>query len=135
MAQLPEREVYAKTLFAEPRGEIEQGQIWVAWVIKNRARMSRSYWGGSTIKGVCLKPGQFECWNNKNDIHIPRNEEHDYQKIRRLTDRIYDEPNSNDPTGGADHYYNPNKVYRTPEWTTRCTPLQKIGNHQFYKGP
>lgn len=45
----PEFEVYIKTIFGEARGQIELGQKWVAWVIKNRA----FYWN-KTISEVCL---------------------------------------------------------------------------------
>lgn len=134
MARLPEKEVFAKTLFAEARGEPETGQIWVAWVIKNRARMNRSYWGGDTIKKVCLHPGQFECWNNKTDIKIEEHEKHVYEKICKLTNGVYDAPAGGDPTGGADHYNNPDKE-GYPDWTKNCTVLKTIGDHVFYKGP
>lgn len=132
MAGLDEREVFKKTIYAEARGEPEEGQQWVAWVIKNRARFNREYWGGSSIKGVCLHPGQFECWNGQSDI--PIYEQDAYQRISQLADRIFDADPSQDPTGGADHYNNPhNEGY--PPWTQNCQYLRKIANHQFYKGP
>ncbi|KAE9547607.1 hypothetical protein FO519_009181 [Halicephalobus sp. NKZ332] len=132
MAHLSEREVFAKTVYAEARGEPIEGQEWVAWVIKNRAKMDRSYWGGSSIKAVCLHPGQFECWKGVNDIGI--NEPRVYEDIRRLTDGIYDAPPHSDPTGEADHYNNPDKE-GYPSWTKNCTPVKEIGDHVFYKGP
>uniref|UniRef100_A0A914W970 Cell wall hydrolase SleB domain-containing protein n=1 Tax=Plectus sambesii TaxID=2011161 RepID=A0A914W970_9BILA len=132
-AHLSERDVFAKTVYAEARGEPVEGQVWVAWVIKNRARMNRGYWGGNTIKGVCLKKGQFECWNGKSDIDVS-GEPQVYQRIHRLTDAIYVAPPGNDPSGGADHYNNPDKE-GYPPWTKNCKRLRKIGHHQFYKGP
>jgi N-acetylmuramoyl-L-alanine amidase len=132
MAHLPEKEVFAKTLYAEARGESEEGQKWVAWVIKNRARMNRTYWGGSSIKDVCLFKNQFECWNNKSDIEIK--EPQVYERIRRLTDKIYDAPHGDDPTGGTDHYHNPDKEGHQP-WVDNCKLVRRIGNHVFYKGP
>lgn len=49
----------AATLKAEAVGEPEEGQIAVGFVIWNRA-------GGSMsgVKGACLAPGQFTCWDN-----------------------------------------------------------------------
>jgi len=94
--------------------------------------MNRTYWGGSSIKGVCLHQGQFECWNGKSDIVI--NEPEVYKKIRELTNAIYDAPPGNDPTGGADHYHNPDKEGHQP-WVDNCTFVRRIGNHVFYKGP
>ena len=132
MAHLGEREVFAKTVYAEARGESEEGQRWVAWVIKNRARMNRGYWGGNSIKGVCLRNGQFKCWNNIGDIEI--GEQGVYGRICQLTNKIYDAPHHNDPTDGADHYNNPAKE-GYPSWTTNCKVIKTIGNHVFYKGP
>ncbi|CAF3873941.1 unnamed protein product [Rotaria sp. Silwood1] len=132
MANLSEREVFRKTIYAEARGEPLEGQQWVAWVIKNRARLNRSYWGGSSIKGVCLHPQQFECWNGRSDIEI--NEAEAYANISQWADRIFDADSSQDPTGGADHYNNPDKE-GYPPWTQNCQKLRKIEHHQFYKGP
>jgi len=132
MAGLSEREVYAKTLYGEARGESERGQEAVAWVIKNRANKNRDYWGGGSIKGVCLKPGQFECWNGRSDIEIK--EPGAYDKCSKVANRVYDADPRDDPTRGADHYNNPDKE-GYPAWTKNCTKTFKIGNHQFYKGP
>ena len=132
VAHLDERTVFAKTVYAEARGESTEGQRWVAWVIKNRARMNRSYWGGGSIKDVCLHSGQFECWDGRKDIEI--HEHQVYNNIRQLTDQIYDTSYDHDPTGGADHYNNPKKE-GYPDWTKNCTILKKIGDHVFYKGP
>jgi len=131
MAHLTEREVFAKTLYAEARGEPVEGRIWVAWVIKNRARMNKTYWGGSSIKSVCLKEGQFECWNNKSDIEIK--EKQVYEQIRQLTDKIYDAPHGDDPTGGTDHYHNPKKEDPDQPWVRNCDKVREIGDHVFYK--
>jgi len=130
MSHLSEKEVYAKTVYAEARGEIPEGQLWVAWVIKNRAGLDKSYWGGRTIKGVCLHQGQFECWNGVSDISI--GEPAIYEKIKKLTDSVYAAPHSSDPTGGCDHYNNPSKEGK-PAWTRNCNEIHKIGGHQFYK--
>jgi N-acetylmuramoyl-L-alanine amidase len=131
MSHLSEKEVYAKTVYGEARGEPEEGQKWVAWVIKNRASKNRGYWGGGSIKGVCLHKNQFECWKDKDDIAI--NEKGVYDKIQKLTEGIYNAPLGNDPTGGSDHFNNPDKE-GCPSWTENCTKTKKIGGHQFYKG-
>ena len=130
MAHLDERTVFAKTIYAEARGEPEEGQRWVAWVIKNRAGINKSYWGGNQIKNVCLHPGQFECWNNRNDIEI--HEPQVYENIRHLANQIYDAPHSNDPTGKTDHYHNPDKEGHQP-WVNNCDFVKRIANHVFYR--
>ncbi len=133
MANLSERDVFKRTIYAEARGESVTGQQAVAFVIKNRAQLNRPYWGGNSIKNVCLKDGQFECWNGKSDIQI--NEPQAYAEICRWADKVFDgDSQYKDPTGGADHYNNPDKE-GYPPWTDNCTKKIKIGNHQFYKGP
>ena len=131
MNELSDREVFIRTIYLEARGEPVEGQQWVAWVIKNRARLNRGYWGGSTIRGVCLEPGQFECWNPGQDINIY--EQAVYDNIHRWGVAIFDADGNLDPTGGADHYNNPQKEGH-PSWTNNCDFLRKIGEHQFYRG-
>lgn len=132
-----DREVLAKTLFYEARGEEEQGIYWVAWVIKNRARMNRPYWGGSSISDVCLhnQDGhwQFECWveNNVNDP-IPEDEMESFLKCEKIAKNVIKAKASADPTGGCDHYNNPAKEGRPP-WTRNCDEINIIGNHTFYR--
>ena len=138
VAHLDEKTVFAMTVYLEARGEPKQGQEWVAWVIKNRAAQpDKKYWfcdkidEKEKIKAVCLKSGQFECWNDGKDISIKEQEA--YKRIRQLTDQVYGASDSDDPTGGADHYNNPD-IEDSPSWTQNCERLRKIENHQFYKG-
>ena len=53
--------IFAKTIWAEARGEPLEGQIAVANVILNRARQGG--WWGDDVAGVCCKSKQFSCWN------------------------------------------------------------------------
>ena len=53
--------IFAKTIWAEARGEPLEGQIAVSNVILNRARQG-GWWGDDVVK-VCRKPKQFSCWN------------------------------------------------------------------------
>ncbi|CAG0903292.1 unnamed protein product [Darwinula stevensoni] len=105
-----EYEIVKKTIYAEARGEPLEGQIWVAWVIRNRADANRSYWGGSRLDDVCKKPGQFECWNGISDIQPDPNEYGAYKKWQEIDEwlpGVLKAPKSQDPTGGCDHYNNP----------------------------
>jgi N-acetylmuramoyl-L-alanine amidase len=121
--------ILLKTIYAEARGEAEEGQRAVAWVIKNRADLNREYWGGNTIAGVCKKQGQFECWKGRDDIGI--HEMASYRAIDKWLPQVYVQ--KPDPTNGCDHYNNPTKE-GDPDWTKNCSLKEKIGNHQFYKG-
>ncbi|HJR27754.1 MAG TPA: cell wall hydrolase, partial [Pseudomonas sp.] len=59
-----DRDVLARTLWGEARGEGLPGQIAVAWAIRNRVNdgKARSWWGEG-YAGVCQAPYQFSCWN------------------------------------------------------------------------
>ena len=128
------KEIFAKTIYAEARGESREGQEAVGEVIKTRASMNRGYWGGSSVAGVCRAPRQFECWNN-GDIRIDN--EATYRGIRSWSDKMYDQNWSPARDArysrGADHYNNPDK--ETADWTRNCTKGVKIGGHQFYHCP
>jgi N-acetylmuramoyl-L-alanine amidase len=129
--------VFTKTVFAEARGESEEGQRWVAWVIKNRAEMNKEYWCGRRIRDVCLCKYkghvQFECWNNPSDIEKDIKKEPEvYKRIHELTKKIFYGLDGKDPTGGADHYHNPKKEGHK-SWVDNCEFVKKIGNHVFYK--
>lgn len=127
-----EYKVLKKTIFGEARGESEAGQRAVAWVILNRANQGEKY-GGPTIKGVCLKANQFECWKHG-------------QKRREMEAGIINEPGifaaidqwlpyvyyGKDQTCGSDHYNNP-RIEGYPPWTENCKRTVIIGKHQFYK--
>lgn len=75
--------VFAKAIWAEARGEEEEGMLWVGHVIKNRANPRRFDWP-NTIRDVCFQDNQFECWNGKDDIDTSGKESHIYDKIFRV---------------------------------------------------
>lgn len=127
-------QVLLDTIFAEARGESEQGQKAVAWVIKNRADLNRSYWGGNTIAGVCLHPGQFECWNGDGAQRIAEAKRREPGAVAAIESWLPNVFLGRDPSNGSDHYNNPDKE-GYPSWTNNCRRTVKIGHHQFYKGP
>lgn len=130
---MSDKEVFAKTIYGEAKGEPEEAQRWVAWVIKNRARSNRDYWGGSSIRNVCLQKGEFKCWNGKTDIKIT--EPDVYNRIVQWSAQIFDAPNNQDLTGyHADRYNNPDKE-GYPDWTKNAYKIKKIGHLEFYKVP
>lgn len=57
-----DRDILARTLWGEARGESLAGQIAVAWTIRNRVNdgNAKSWWGEGYV-GVCQKPYQFSC--------------------------------------------------------------------------
>lgn len=128
MSHLSERDVLAKTIYAEARDQGTVGQEAVGHVIKNRASENRPGFGGNSIKDVCLQPRQFECWNDKKDI--PINERDAYKQCQTVADSVLN-GTSRDPTGGANHYNNPKKEPDV-SWPGNCKVLGDIGDHRFY---
>ena len=124
-------DVLARTVFGEARGQGFDGQIAVAWVIRNRAARPGRFAAG--IAAVCLQPVQFSCWN-RNDPSF----------IRLITVALPDPAfvsalaaaatvltdHAPDPTGGADHYH---ATYVSPSWAKAMTRTVQIGAHIFYK--
>jgi len=130
-----EREMLAATLQAEAGGEGVQGMLAAGAVIRNRAELGN--YGGNTISGVIMQPGQFSAWNGVTgyaggegaiDMGNIRVSEDAY----RVADAILS-GNYQDPTGGATHYYNP--AVATPAWGQGQNPSggqwTTIGNHVF----
>ncbi|CAF1186062.1 unnamed protein product [Adineta steineri] len=117
-------DVFPQTLYHEARGEGETGIEWVAWVIRNRAAKNQSYWGGSSIDDVCRHPGQFECWDGR---PTPIDEPDKLEQCQRIAREVMSKDASADPTGGADHYNNPDKE-GYPSWTNNCDRLAKVDN-------
>jgi N-acetylmuramoyl-L-alanine amidase len=135
----------ALTVWAEARGESREGQIAVAWVIRNRWRnpgwWSRQKGDGipdDTITAVCRDPWQFSCWNpsdpNLFRLLSPQTlSRTDYLSILTLCRQVLDvESRTADPTGGADHYCT-KAIAKHTRWAKGRKPIAVIGNHQFYR--
>lgn len=126
----PEEDYLVRTVYGEARGEPAQGQQAVAHVIRNRARAANM-----PIRDVVLAPGQFEPWGNPQtraqleglDPASP-----EYQAILANV-----RGGTQDPTGGATHFYSPTAQAAagrpTPAWAQGQG--QDIGRHRFYNLP
>ena len=119
--------VLTQTVFMEARGEPPEGQAAVVYVIIERARQNKGYWGGRKIADVCKAPYQFECWTLKpNGDHGP-----EYPQVESLVRSVvYDGAHSNQDDG-CDHYNNPSK--ESAEWTKNVVEVKVIGGHHFYR--
>lgn len=134
---MKDREVLARTLWGEARGEGLNGQIAVAWTIRNRVNDGRAKsWWGEGYSGVCLKPWQFSCWN-KNDPNyahlsgakaIPAGQLAQAQKAADLVMSGSVE----DPTNGATHYY-ATTMPKPPTWVKGAKETLRMGHHIFFK--
>lgn len=131
-----ERETAALTVWAECRGQPWEGQLAVAYVIRNR--FEQPSWWGTGLAGVCLKPWQFSCWNKsvEHGSQLDRLNNPATKKLKSYADAMAAvdvalaglEP---DPTNGAAYYCTPAVVNQT-KWARGKTPSAVIGGHVFF---
>lgn len=132
----------ARTLWGECRGEPRDGQIAVAWVIRNRAEHP-GWWSrrrgddipDDTIEAVCLDPHQFSCWW---DRQLDRVSTRTITQLGTLYQIALDVLNDQlpDPTDGADHYHTilrPEGVKTWPPAWARHNVGKRVGSHLFYR--
>jgi spore germination cell wall hydrolase CwlJ-like protein len=128
---LDEIDVLTRTVYGEAREESQDGQVAVAWVIRNRVAKGRAYLG-KTIKDVCLKSYQFSCWNYDDpNQDLPLNFKKtsaEYQIILEVVKQVLD-GTCIDNTQGSTHYHNKNV---SPSWANSKIPVVTIGNYVFY---
>ncbi|WP_277592993.1 cell wall hydrolase [Pseudomonas chlororaphis] len=132
-----DRDILARTLWGEARGEGLAGQIAVAWTIRNRVNDGRTKsWWGEGYAGVCQAPYQFSCWN-KNDPNypflsgakpIPAGQ---FAQAQRAADQVIAGAVP-DPTSGATHYY-ATTMPKAPAWAAKARKTVRIGQHVFFK--
>ena len=139
--QLPARTVLGLTLWGEARGEPVEGQVAVAWVIRNRAARRHQ-----TVQHVCLDRWQFSCWWGQ-DVNAQALRA---RALRVITGDVVPEPRwlallqlayqvlhgvVPDPTQGADHYLT-TALYQdedAPTWSKVLPVTVTIGHHTFLK--
>jgi len=132
-----DRDVLARTLWGEARGESLAGMVAVAWTIRNRVNDGKAKsWWGEGYAGVCLKPYQFSCWN-KNDPNFPFLSGAKPIPVAEMAKAVMVatavmEGAYPDPTGGATHYY-ATTMPRPPAWAAKAKQTLKLGHHVFFK--
>jgi N-acetylmuramoyl-L-alanine amidase len=136
-----DRDILARTLYGEARGEGRAGLIAVASVILNRQRIVRMrparirQFGGPAIADICLAPAQFSCWlaSDPNSA-ILRAPSITGQSFFLCTQIAADAlaGRLRDPTGCADHYCVARIAPQT-FWARGKTPTAIIGAHAFYR--
>lgn len=136
-----DRDVLARTLWGEARGEGLAGMVAVAWSIRNRVDMDlhndgKPDWWGEGYTEVCQKPYQFSCWNKSdpNQPYLSGAKQIPFRELaqcRVAADQVID-GKVTDPTGGATHYY-ATTMPKAPAWAAKAKQTLKLGHHIFFK--
>jgi len=126
-----QRDVTARTLWGEARGEGQRGMEAVAAVIMNRVRDPRRW--PNTPAEVSQQPWQFSCWN-ANDPNLPQlmrvtDSDPQFRLALNIAERAITGILT-DPTHGANHFHT-HAV--NPSWSRGVTPIAIIGNHRFFR--
>lgn len=116
-----DKQLLARAVNGEARGEPYEGQVAVAAVILNRVRHSSF---PNTISGVIYQPGAFTAVSD-GQINVPIDENSTVYKA------CSDALNGWDPSGGAIYYFNPDTA--TNEWIWSRPLIVQIGKHRFCK--
>ncbi|MGQ9371949.1 cell wall hydrolase [Azospirillum sp. ST 5-10] len=137
-----EREIVARTLWGEARGQGHKGMEAVACVIRNRATHPR-WWSRNkaddipddTFSAVCLDPWQFSCWLAKDPNRAKLLAVTEADPAYRLALEVADDVLAGrleDVTNGADHYCTRAAASRT-SWAKGRKPVATVGDHLFYR--
>lgn len=119
------------TIAMEASGEDADGQLAVAFVLRNR--MNDGRWG-TNLASVVLAPEQFSCWNtedpNRKRLAAMKNDDPVLTTAAKVLGLAFS--GLSDPTNGATHYYSV-KIKEAPFWVAKGIFTVQIGNHRFYK--
>ncbi len=114
-----DKQLLARAVNGEARGEPYEGQVAVAAVILNRVRHSSF---PNTISGVIYQPGAFTAVSD-GQINVPIDPNSSVYKA------CSDALNGWDPSNGAIYYFNPDTA--TNSWIWSRPLIVKIGKHRF----
>jgi N-acetylmuramoyl-L-alanine amidase len=113
------KELIARVISGEARGESYTGKVAVGAVVLNRVKHSSF---PNTVSGVVYQSGAFTCVSDGQINVTP-----DTDCYNAAQDAI----NGWDPSGGAIYYYNPKTA--TSSWIRSRPIITQIGNHVFCK--
>lgn len=124
----------AMNIYAEARGESDEGKYAVANVVRNRKNASGGGWP-NTFSGVILQKSQFSWTNNLSDSNtqsaLYAKEEAAYDTCYRVGYEVINGGGSN-PIGGCDHYCTSNLVSSSHSWAKPDKVVKVIGSHSFF---
>ena len=124
-------ELLATVLFSETKDI--QDAIAIANVIMNRLKRPKRF--GETLEDVVYAPNQFsgvnsEEWKKVEKGNLTKEEEIIFNQFKDISKGVI-MGNIIDPTGGADHYYNPELA--DPSWGKIYPETYKTKYHRYLK--
>lgn len=126
------RDILARTLWGEARGETISGIRAVAAVVLNRASRGPRYWWGGTISQVCLMPYQFSCWNaddpNLHQLQAVTDADAQFRACLTIADLAIAGKLS-EVSLHATHYHT---RFVHPSWAQGKLPCAETRGHLFY---
>jgi spore germination cell wall hydrolase CwlJ-like protein len=138
LESLSDEALLTACLWAEARGEPEEGQQAVCNVILNRVRKGMA----ADLRAVILKPRQFS-WTDPNDPNFPKvftaanDAPQSWTRALRIAKRAL-AGTLDDLSKDADHYLNVELTRKLrggtlPSWVDLDKVTVKIGNHTFLR--
>lgn len=127
---LIDRDIVARTCYAEARGEGEKGMRAVCHVIRNRVNDKR--WP-RTYAQVCLAPRAFSCWGEDPNFFtaVGATLENATYKLAYAIACDVLAGESEDLTLGANHFFGTN--IELPYWANEDKYTVTIYHHKFYR--
>lgn len=127
--KLDDETLYALCIYCEARGEPVEGQVAVAYVIKNRVEHPR--WWGHDIHSVILTPYQFSWTMNSNPEHIDPEHLPYLDFFIEIVKGVSNGSFSN-PIDGANLFF-ADYMRPWPQWANHTLFITQIGQHRFYR--
>lgn len=132
-ATLKEAKCVVEAVHYEANGESIQGKVGVMFTLQTRKISPRF---PNTYCGVLKHENQFNHRGvglSLNDVYL--SESDDVRSFEETLVLVSDflEGRLTDPTQGADHFYNPDEVPRTPIWAANPITSVRIGGHRFVR--
>lgn len=113
----------ATAVYHEARGEPIMGQVSVAHIVLNRVDHINY---PDDVCGVVYQKSQFSYIEQAAPNYESKAWDSAVEAATFAILNIVD-----DPTDGADHYYNP--ALASPQWSNQMIHVATIGQHRFYK--
>jgi len=122
-------DVLALTLWGEAGDRPVRAIEGVASIVMNRVRLGPPF--GRGVAGVCRAPFQFACWHpgHARRARLTEAAGADLGACRRIAARALAGALP-DPTGGATHYHD---AERLPRWALGRVPNAELGGLVFYR--